>query len=353
MTTPSRRHAGGWSLVELAVVLAVTGVLGLALWQVLPLAPKLAADEAAMRDLARAEQALLGYALAHHRLPAPKQEGGLDMLPVQQLGLPTQMKLRYQIQTQLTASPGDSFRPLLPPDLLLPGTPPIQINGLDLCMRLKLASSQTLSGMEGVPTSFALMHAGPAGHDQTAGAAFALPGTPDLGMRKVLAVGPGELAARLACPDRVARTRAAVSAAYTAYDLARVAKEYKDFRVFAIQVAEMNEDNARVGRLFAIFDITWGVALEVIAILQEAAGWPPDGIAIATGIASHVQATAELAVAILNMVEAETGLEDAKEATAEAKRQRDAANVNLARMQALARSSREQAIQLDQKGLQP
>lgn len=353
MSAYSRRHTGGWSLVELAVVLAVTGVLGLALWQVLPLAPKLAADEAAMRDLARAEQALLGYALAHHRLPEPKQEGGLDMLPVQQLGLPTQMKLRYQVQAQLTAAPGDRFRPVLPPDLLLPGTPPPQINGLDLCMTLKLASSQTLAGMEGVPTSFALMHAGPAGHNQTADAAFALPGTPDLGTRKVLAVGPGELASRLACPDRVARTRAAVSAAYTAYDLARVAKEYKDFRVFAIQVAEMNEDNARVGRLFAIFDITWGVALEVIAILQEAAGWPPDGIAIATGIASHVQATAELAVAILNMVEAETGLEDAKKATAEAKRQRDAANVNLDRMQALAHSSRERAIQLDQNGLQP
>ncbi len=353
MSAPAQRRAGGWSLVELTVVLVVTGVLGLALWQVLPLAPKLAAGEAALNDLAHAEQALLGYALAHHRLPEPKNEGGLDMLPVQQLGLPTQMKLRYQVQTSLTISPGDSLMPLLPPDLLLPGTPPPQINGLDLCMQLKLATSQTLPGMQGVPTSFALMHAGPTGHDQTAAAAFALPGSVGIGTRKVLAVGPGELAARLACPDRVARMRAAVSTAYTAYDLARVAKEYRDFRVFAIQVAEMNEDNAQVGVVFAGFDIAWGVAIEVIAILQEAAGWPPDGLAIATGIASHVQATAELVIAILNMVDAEAGLSDAKEATVEAKKQRDAADVNLARMQSLARSSRDSAIQLDQHGLQP
>lgn len=353
MTVPFRRYAGGWSLVELAVVLAVTGVLGLALWQVLPLAPKLAADEAALRDLARAEQALLGYALAHHHLPEPKQEGGLDMLPAQQLGLPTQMKLRYQVQPQLTVSPSDRFSPVLPPDLILPGAPPAQINGLDLCMTLKLAGLQTLSGMDGVPTSFALMHVGPVGHDQATSAAFVLPGNPDIGARKILAIGPGELAARLACPDRVARTRAAVSAAYTAYDLARVAKEYKDFRVFAIQVAEMNEDNAQVGVVFAGFDIAFGVAIEVIAILQEAAGWPPDGIAIATGIASHVQATAELVVAILNMVEAEAGLTDAKAATVVAKAQRDAADINLTRMQALARNSRQQAIQLDQNGLQP
>lgn len=352
---PMRRRSGGWSLVELAVVLAVIGVLGLVLWRVLPLAPKIAADETAARDLARAEQALVGYALAHSHLPPPAIEGGLSVLPVAQLGLPARMKLRYQVQAALTASPGNLFTPILPPEVLpgsgaaLATTP----NGLDLCMALKGLSSASLSGMQGIPTAFALMHTGPAGHDQTRNMAFALPGSAGLGNRKVLAIGPGELASQLACPDRVARTHGAVRAAYAAYDMVRVAEDYKDFRVFAVQVAQMNEKNAHTGLVFAGFDIAWGVVVEAIAILQTAAGWPPDALAIATGIASHALAVAQMAVAIINVTEAQKGWDEAKQAVTTAEQQRDAANVNLTRMQTLAQTSREAAIQLDNKGLQP
>lgn len=349
-----RARTGGWSLVELAVVLAVIGALGLVLWSVLPLAPKLAADELADRDLARAEQALLGYALAHSRLPAPVVEGGLGVLPVEALGLPDRMKLRYQVQTALTAAPGETFILHLPPELT-PGAPlpAASPNGLDLCMKLADVRSTSLPEMQGVPTAFALMHTGPAGHDQTRTLAFALPGSADMGERRVVAVGPGELASRLACPDRVARTRGAVATAYAAYDLARVADEYRKFRVFAIQVAEMNEKNAHTGVVFAGFDIAWGVVVEAIAILQTAAGWPPDPLAIATGIASHSMATAQLGIAIANLVEAESGWDEAKEDVEEAKEQRDAANAHLQRMQDLARTSREHAARLDNRGLQP
>ncbi|MGH8084323.1 MAG: type II secretion system protein [Lysobacter sp.] len=343
------QRSGGWSLVELSVVLAVIGVLGLVLWRVLPLAPKVADDEAAARDLARAEQALLGYALAHSRLPGP--EAG--MLPVEQLGLPTRMKLRYQVQSMLTVSPGDIFEPRLPRELS-PGTPHVaQVNGLDLCMALKDASDKTLDGMQGIATAFALMHTGPAGHDQARGLAFALPGSAGLDARKVVAVGPGELTSRLACPDRVARTRGAVRAAYAAYDLARVAKEYEEFRKFAIQVAEMNEKNAHVGVVFAGFDIAWGVVVEAIAALQTAAGWPPDPVSMATGIASHSLAVAQFAIAIANMVEAEQGWDEAKEDVVQAEEQHAAASANLIRMEDLAHDSREKAIHLDNKGLQP
>lgn len=345
---------GGWSLVELAVVLAVIGALGLVLWRVLPLAPKMAADEIAARDLARAEQALVGYALAHSHLPAPVVEGGLSVLPVAQLGLPTRMKLRYQVQASLTASPGNLFIPVLPPEVVAGGsTLSITPNGLDMCMALKSASSASLSGMQGVPTAFALMHTGPAGHDQTRNLPFALPGSADLGTRKVLAIGPGELASQLACPDRVARTHGAVRAAYAAYDLVRVAEDYKDFRVFAVQVAEMNEKNAHTGLVFAGFDIAWGVVVEAIAILQTAAGWPPDALAIATGIASHALAVAQMVVAIINVTEAQKGWDEAKQGVTTAKSQKDAAEANLIRMQTLAQTSRENAIQFDNKGLQP
>lgn len=353
MTTP-RRNAG-WSLVELAVVMATIAVLGVVLWRVLPLAPKLAEDEAAARDLAQAEQALLGYALAHDRLPAAVMEHGRAVLPTQILGLPSRIRLRYQVQPTLTASPGDRFAPLLPAALDAGGsTPPsTRINGLDLCMSLKADSDKSLDGMQGIPTAFALMHLGPVGQQQAGNQPFALPGSAEIGTRQILAIGPGELASRLACPDRVAGVHGAVREAYAAYDLARVASEYEAFRKFAIQVAEMNRTNAKTGEVFAGFDVAWGVVVEAIAILQTAAGWPPDAVAIATGIASHAGATAQLVVAIINLDAAIKDLEEADADLEEAREQHRAAEANLTRMRGLAHDSREHAIALDAKGLQP
>lgn len=349
-------RAGGWSLVELAVVLVVLALIGVALWQLLPLAPKVAAGDAAGRDLAQVEQALLGHALAHGRLPAPVTEAGVTVVPVEALGLPERLKLRYVVQASLTASPGDVFSPALPPEVdAVPATPTFtgEINGLDFCMALKDAAGDSLVGMQGVPTAFALMHGGPAGHDQLRGAAFVLPGSAGTGERRIAAVGPGEFAARLNCPDRVARAHGAVRAAFGAYDLARVADEYDRFRVFAVQVAEMNLESAKTGELFAGFDIAYGVLIEALAILQEAAGWPPDPVGIATGVASHVTATAQLAVAAFNMAAAVADREEAEDDLDEAREQRTAAAVNRTRMRSLAAASLTHAQRLDVQGLRP
>lgn len=350
------RAAGGWSLVELAVVLVVIGAIGVMLWRLLPLAPKVAAGDVAGRELAQAEQALLGHVLAHGRLPAPVLRNGLTVLPVDALGLPARFAFRYQVQPSLTVSPGDGFAPLLPPDLAVDPTTPVTtgfVNGLDFCLALRGASALSLTGMEGVPTAFALMHGGPAGHDQPAAVAFALPGSATLGERRIAAVGPGEFASRLGCPDRVARAHGAARAAYSAYDLARVANEYDRLRTFAIEVAAMNLDNAETGELFAGFDVAYGVFIEAVAILQEAAGWPPDGLAIATGIASHVTATIQLGIAINNLVAAVADVQAAHADVDEANRQSTEAQANLQRMQTLAARSLTHAQALDAKGLEP
>jgi type II secretory pathway pseudopilin PulG len=350
---PRGRRAGGWSLVELAVVLAVMGLLGVALWQVLPLGKRLQDTDTAQRDLAQGEQALIGYALAHHRFPAPAIRHGQQVLPVGELGLPSYMVLRYEVQPALTTPASNQFSPLLPPTTS--GVPTVSsvVNGLDLCMRLKTAGTGTLIGMQGVPTAFALMHTETAGTDRPSDAGFVLPGTPGVGGRAVLAVGPGELASRIACPDRVARVHGSARAAYAAYDLARLAVDYRKFRTFAIQVAEMNKKNADTGVAFASFDLVYGVCIEAIAILQEAAGWPPDALGIATGIASHVEATAQIAIAIYNVVAAAEDLEDAKDDLAVARQQETAAYANETRMQALAAATLARALALDRAGLQP
>lgn len=351
MRTHPKTRSGGWSLVELAVVLAVLAVLGMVLWRVLPLAPQIAAGDHAQRELARAEQALVGYVLANHHLPEPVSVDGLDMLPVQALGLPSTVRLRYQVPATLTADPGNPFVLALPAGNVVPA----RSNGLDFCMVLKQASlnDTTVGGMQGVATAFALMHPGQVGHDSAASAGFALPGSSDLGVRQVLAVGPGELASRLACPDRVARTRATARAANAAHELALVADRYQQFRVFAVQVAEMNHDNAETGVAFASFDVAWGVFCEVVAILQEAAGWPPDPLGIATGIASHVSATAQLAIAVANVVLAADGLSQANEDLDTANQQKAAADANLTRMQMLESQMVDRAKHLDEEGLQP
>ena len=358
----SRGHAfvagrsAGWSLVEMAVVLVVMGVLGVVLWRFLPLAPKVAAGDLAARELAQVEQALVGHVLAHSRLPAPSIENGMAVLPVEAMGLPPSLKVRYQVQPALTVSPGDDFSPLLPPAFgSLPAVPTASatVNGLDFCMALKATGGVSLTGMDGIPTAFALMHGGPAGHDRLANAAFALPGSATLGDRTVLAVGPGELASRLGCPDRVAQVHGAARAAYAAYDLAQVANEYDKVRTFAIEVAEMNLDNARTSEVFAGFDVAYGVFIEALAILQEAAGWPPDPLGIATGIASHVTATIQLGLAIDNLVSAVQERQEAEADLVVANTQSAAARTNLARMETLATRSLRHALDLDQEGLQP
>lgn len=351
--TGARKRTGGWSLVELSVVLAVLGLLGMVLWRLLPLAPKVAEAGAADRELAAAGQALVGYALAHNGLPPPVVVDGQEMLPVEALGLPSTLRLRYQVLPALAATPGELFSPTLPP-AFAGGveTTSAVTNGLDFCMALKNATAGTLPGMDGIPTAFALMHTGPAGHDSLADAAFALPGSAGIGARHVLAVGPGELASRLACPDRVSRTQAAVHAAHAAYDMMRTSQQYKDLRVFAVQVAEVNRDNSQVGVTFAAFDVAWGVFGEAMSILQEAVGWPPDPVGIATGIVSHISATVQLALAIKNLVDAEEDRVAADEDLQEAKDQQAAAEARLAAMQGLAARTLLQARHYDKQGLQ-
>src|SRR5690606_27065382 len=131
----ARKRTEGWSLVELSVVLAVLGLLGMVLWRLLPLAPKVAEAGAADRELAAAGQALVGYALAHNGLPTPVVVDGQEMLPVEALGLPSTLRLRYQVLPALAATPGELFSPTLPP-AFAGGveTTSAVTNGLDFCM---------------------------------------------------------------------------------------------------------------------------------------------------------------------------------------------------------------------------
>ncbi|MDH5821598.1 hypothetical protein QFW77_01135 [Luteimonas sp. RD2P54] len=356
----SAHRQAGWSLVELAVVLLVMALLSVALVQVLPLGRQVSAADAMQRDLLQAEEALVGHARAHLRLPNADADGdGIEdpgaivgWLPTRALGLPPGRRVHYRLPQPLAAaSPGNRFQPEHPPA----ATPaPAPVNGLDFCASLaaEQAAAAPMAGL-GVPAAFALAHAGGAGHERMAAPQFALPGSEAAvsGRPPVAALGLGELAARLACPDRVARVQGGARAAMAAYDIRRVAERYLEFRTFDIRTAELNKLNADVAVASGSFEVAFGVVSEVISILQIAAGWPPDAVAIAIGVAEQVVAVAQMATAIANLTLAVADQADAVEAVETARANELAAQANLQRMQALEQQARERLRELDAAGL--
>ena len=352
----------GWSLVELAVVLLVLALLSVTVVRIVPVTRQVAEGDRVQRDMTLAEEALLGHARARNRLPMAdadgdgKEDAGAQTgwLPVRTLGLPSSLRLKYQLASALSATPSNRFQPAYPPATGAP-TAPVNINGLDYCWLLARQQGAPASPMPGLgmPAAFALAHPGPAGHDHDSAQPFVLPGSDQPGAKPhmVRAVGIGELSARLACPDRVARVQGAARAALVAYDLRRIAGEYERFRDFDVDTAELTLSNAEVGVLFGSLDIAFAVVDEVLAIAQIAAGWPPDAAAIAIGVAEQIVAATAFAAATANLALAAMDLESAKEGLVAAKDNLTAAKAHLERMKALETSTRARLAELDSAGL--
>jgi type II secretory pathway pseudopilin PulG len=367
----------GWSLLELAVVLVIMGLIGMVVWRMVPLGHQVAAGDVATDALQRSEQAIEGFARANHRLPAADSDDGsgrggdgkedagqtVGWLPVRTLGLPGDLRVRYEAATTLSSAPGKRFAPLLPP--VAPTIAPNNgsayshtENGLDLC--LALADAQRGSALKlgsNVDVAYALDFGGPRGNgndhvDDAAGSNFPLPGSvPAIGRNEV-AVGPGEFAVRLNCPDRVARTLAAARATYAAYDMTRFAKQFLDMRVFAVKVATTNTVFADINLAMATFDFVLGTAEEVIAIAQDVVGWPPaSGVAFAA--IAHVAAATGLGASIANVVLAGLNQKEAEEALEDHKAQLEAAKTYQQQIELLYSQNYRRLIELDAAGLNP
>lgn len=361
------RGQRGMSLVELAVSLSIAALLTVLVATLLPLGTRVAQGDHQANELAAAEQALLGYIRSRDRLPPADADGDghgdpgttTGWLPVADVGLPPRLRIRYQVEPGLAAPPGDLFRPLLPPDYR--AGLPLAPNGLDVCMRLLLNQRAGLSAVGGdVPVAYYLGHPGAPGHDSTAMAtawqsgARPLPGSADAASPAV-AAGPGELASRLACPDRLARAQGGAQAAYAAYSALRMSEFHHDFREFDVRIAELVLDQAQTKRALATYYLADAISSEAVAIVLTAAGWPPNKPGIVAGakwLAGRMAgATLSLGLAINGIVSAEAAL---KEATADLERRR--ANLALAQAQrdrthALYINANRHAIQLDQAGL--
>ena len=383
----------GFSLIEMAVVLVIIGVIGMVLWKFLPNYKSLPAiARLTSTSLSTAEDALNGFILANGRLPCPDTNGNgyedcsgsasLGLLPVRTLGLSLSEPVRYGVYRAPNASlPQDAdlatlkdrYNPLLPPSTVnaaalatvLPTALPVavtpQLNGLDFCaalINLSRTPGQVLTaGTQRVPIAYGLAVAGGGdadgdgspfdGLNRVAGQ-FALGGTSRSAAYddQTRTVGAGELMTHLGCATRLSAVNDAARATYAAYDIDRFASLYVDFRNFDIGVMQVNVDMANVGLIIASVGLAIATAGELITAAQTE---QDDGLSIAATIV----ATAALTVATYAEAQAIIALQVAKKALADAQEKLDPANSfkALADADFLAATVRVQT--LDIKGLLP
>lgn len=352
----------GFSMVELAVSLAIMGAMGVAVWRLLPFSRDIAEGQPVQVQLAQAQTAIDGFLLARHRLPcADTDDDGREncgataagKLPWRDLGLGRSFAvLRYDAYrtgvNNLTQALARQT-PLLPPGAASVGA---VINGLDLCVALRgAAASPALGSLNagGVPSAYALAHPGADGVFQglnTTG--FEMPGravSQDYD-DAVAATGLAELSGRLACPTRLGEANAAARAAYAAYDLDRDMEKFLWFRSFAHDVSVTNLNFANSAQTTAILDtvIASANAVTAVAIAGNSVGV---GLGVVAAAALPVVlSAAALTAAILGQQAA---------ATAEAKNSAQYTGALLLRAQsaqALVEATNA-AIRVDSKGLNP
>lgn len=358
----------GFSLLEMAVVLLITGVIGALLWQLLPRLQATSNPEPVpVVELRTASDAIVGFALANSRLPCPDTNndglencpstGVVGTLPQKTIGQLFPKPIRYGVNTNAGANLttlSNTFAPTIP------GTAPAiaPLNGLDLCMLLETGQASSVGlpvGANNIPSAFALAHsgAGDASGDGNlfdglnVGTTFGAPGTPiRFGYNDyTAALGFGELAQRLGCLNRMAEVNGAARSAMAAQDLWDLAIFYRDFRFFANDATRTTDiEMAELSLALAITDTLVAVAQLALAIADSAETFGAAVVAIGLATVAVADAAANLALAII-------ALQDANDSKIEAQAQYDASLVTEAYYHALADNARIRARAEDALGL--
>ena len=362
MSRPRRTSAiGGFSLLEMAVVLVVCAVLAAAILPLLPLSQKLDEESQARADLELASQALTGYLGTHLRLPWPDSDGDghedagstSGMLPTTTLALSLPSAMAYRVNTRLASPPSASlYQPALP----VGHTGPTGANGLDLCVHMEqLQRDASLVSATELVGAFVLVRGVSDGGGSAPDlASFAVPNDPDAydpALRRS-ALGLGEAYARLACPDRLRRAFAASQAAVTANSAVRLAELQLAFRDFDVEVSKLELQNARTGLAYGEFDLAIGVLDVAMATVQVILDIPPDDAfeAAVAGV-ELAAATVQLGFLIAEIISARHGgIDDAEQAVQDKEGLAAQSLEQFERMKRLREAASVRAVQLDQAG---
>ncbi len=324
----------GFSLIELAVVLAISAAIGFAIWRLLPAMRGTANGEPARATLLDAQQALEGFVLRNQRLPCPATTiGGVETcgaggqlvgnFPYATLGLSTGMNLRYGVYQNTNGNPvldanltrqAARFVPLAPAPIVS------SINGLDFCVGVKNAIANSMptlrAGAANVPIAYAIAHPGLNGVFDGLNASatnFELAAAP-LNISyddSVITSGLSELFGNLNCPTRLAQAEGAARVAFAAFDLNRNALAYQDFRNFAVRARTNTRDFAIAKLAIATVDLAVAVATQVTAVALAAAVAPLAAPTLAGAVVALAAAVTAEALAAAAVASAQQALDGA------------------------------------------
>lgn len=284
-----RRMHGGFSMLELAIALFVLGFMFAALPLLLSTLNSQQSVDPAGEATEAGIHALVGFVVQQDRLPCPDQDGdgyedcddsrsgGFPYMTVG-LGRPlvndNGFALHYGVY-QSTAVPLVELQSGYMPSLL-EGTTSTETNALDFCQGLRLGLSagavateigvSSLDGNNRINPAFLLVDPGAADADgdgslfdgsNTGGLTFesSEKGQTDSYDDEVVVMGFAELAARLACPQIMARVTAAIGDADAAWDMERSWTLYREFREFDVEVKEGNLDLAETKETLAYVNV--------------------------------------------------------------------------------------------------
>ncbi|TWI06218.1 prepilin-type N-terminal cleavage/methylation domain-containing protein [Luteimonas cucumeris] len=308
MTARIDHRQRGFSLVELAVVLVVLGLVTLLLVRFLGTAAHEQREVASRSLLTRADDALLAYAMVNSRLPCPDSDGGgiedcaagqVGRLPYKTLGLPdaNARRIRYGVLRRPASRREDADltdkRDRYDPLQVIGETGtelplnPATANGLDLCWALRNAGQLPLdtgylhvtraaaSSQPEAHVAYALALPRGGGdfssHQSGSTPAFDSPRRPQgpTYHDRVLAVGLDQLWTRMRCGDNLAAAGHAHFNAAASIALMHVAmKDYKKQLAISVKLAEANVANG-AGAVLAGASATAGAAGGIADTIAE------------------------------------------------------------------------------------
>lgn len=215
-----RRHAQGLSLIEMVVVLMITGVVVVVAGRLIALSTATANADKENMGLRSAYGALVGFAGSNARLPASDN----GWLPGTLTGNARGNRLRYHVAPIMTTAPTVVFSPS--------ANYPINSPGLNFCLSLtRLSAGDLIAAGQGGTTVpvLALLEYSSSGPTATAPADVALPGSAAALQRTAQgrfarAISAQELFSALGCGDRLSRVAAAAKYVDVATDLLNLAK---------------------------------------------------------------------------------------------------------------------------------
>jgi prepilin-type N-terminal cleavage/methylation domain-containing protein len=337
-------NASGFTLIEIAIVLAIAAALGLAVWRLYPAMHSATTVDVPASALDEAKNAIAGFVLRAHRLPCPASDtvnnstglencavgASVGSLPYATLGLgatPALRGLRYGVYRNANAVITQDADLAQLKARYLPLTPVVfssGANGLDFCVGLKnamVAPTSLSANANGMPIAYGLAHAGQNGVfdglQTSAAPTFELstkPATVSYDDR-VATVGMGELFAHLRCVERLSAVNGSVRALYAAYDTDRVARQYADYRAFAERVRLNGKTFAAIALAQATVDLAIaGVSNLSAATLTAATGGGAVAVLVPTSLALAA-ATLAFAAATAAVVMAESAYITAQKQT--------------------------------------